>query len=99
VGRAVAASIGRSFNACACPRKDFRRVFFLRKIFRNSVHLMFRSLIAAGFTLAKKQNAAAWDSGALEAPPICPLHFTMSRHATYVLPPKRVSFENRCTPP
>jgi hypothetical protein len=27
----------RSFNACACPRNDFRAVFFLRKFFRNSV--------------------------------------------------------------
>jgi hypothetical protein len=32
-----AASIGRSFNVCACSRKDFRAVFFLRKFFRNSV--------------------------------------------------------------
>jgi hypothetical protein len=37
VGRAFAASIGRSFKACACPRKDFRAAFFLRKFFRNSV--------------------------------------------------------------
>jgi hypothetical protein len=37
VGRAVAASIGRSFNKHACPRKDFRAVFFLGKFFRNSV--------------------------------------------------------------
>jgi hypothetical protein len=37
VGRAVAASAGRSFNRRACPRKDFRRVFFLRKFLRNSV--------------------------------------------------------------
>jgi len=37
VGRAVAASIGRSFNRHACPRKDFRTVFFLRKSSRNSV--------------------------------------------------------------
>jgi hypothetical protein len=37
VGRAVAAAMGRSFNRRACPRKDFRRVFFLRKFSRNSV--------------------------------------------------------------
>jgi hypothetical protein len=37
VGRAIAASIGRSLNPRACPRKDFRRVFFLRKFFRSSV--------------------------------------------------------------
>jgi hypothetical protein len=36
-GPAFAASIGRSFNRRACPRKDFRAVFFLRKLFRNSV--------------------------------------------------------------
>jgi hypothetical protein len=29
--------MGGSFNARACPRKDFRAVFFLRKFFRNSV--------------------------------------------------------------
>ena len=37
VGRAVAASTGRSFRPRACPRKDFRAVFFPRKFFRNSV--------------------------------------------------------------
>jgi hypothetical protein len=37
VGWAVASSIGRSSNRAACLRKDFRRVFFLRKFFRNSV--------------------------------------------------------------
>jgi hypothetical protein len=37
VGQAVAALIGGSFNRCACPRKDFRRAFFLRKFFRNPV--------------------------------------------------------------
>ena len=36
-GRATAASIGRSSNRGACSRKDFRRVFFLRRFFRNSV--------------------------------------------------------------
>jgi hypothetical protein len=29
--------MGGSSNPRACPRKDFRRVFFLRKFFRNSV--------------------------------------------------------------
>lgn len=37
VGRFIAASIGRSFNPRACPRKDFHAVFFLGKLFRNSV--------------------------------------------------------------
>jgi hypothetical protein len=32
-----AASIGRSFSVCACPRKDFRAVFFLRRFSRHSV--------------------------------------------------------------
>src|SRR4051795_11314242 len=39
VGRAFAASIGRSFNWWACPRNDFRGVFFLRKLFRNPVSI------------------------------------------------------------
>jgi hypothetical protein len=29
--------MGRSFNRHACPRKDFRDVFFLRNFFRNFV--------------------------------------------------------------
>jgi hypothetical protein len=29
--------MGGSSNARACPRKDFRGVFFLRKFFRNSM--------------------------------------------------------------
>jgi hypothetical protein len=37
VGRAVAASMSRSFNRGACPRKDFRAVFFLRNFFRKFV--------------------------------------------------------------
>jgi hypothetical protein len=37
VGCAVAASMVKSFNARACPWKDFRAVFFLRKFSRNSV--------------------------------------------------------------
>ena len=37
VGRVVAALIGRLSNRSACPRKDFRGVFFPRKFFRNSV--------------------------------------------------------------
>jgi hypothetical protein len=37
VGRALAALLGGSLNTCACPRKDFRTMFFPRKFFRNSV--------------------------------------------------------------
>jgi DNA-binding SARP family transcriptional activator/TolB-like protein len=38
-GQSVAASMGGSFNRRACSRKDFRRVFFLRKFFCNSVSI------------------------------------------------------------
>jgi hypothetical protein len=39
VGQTAAASMGGSFNRHACPRKDFRGMFFLRKFFRNSVSI------------------------------------------------------------
>jgi hypothetical protein len=83
VGRAVAASTRRSFNACACPRKDFRGVFFLRKFSRNSVSFNVPQLCvqrgaatsAAGFAAAiapqEKLHPAARKIALRTLPSVC----------------------------
>jgi hypothetical protein len=66
VGRPFAASTGRSLNARACPRKDFRAVFFLRKFFRNSVS--FNVAHAPVFGAHTTRTTSASDPAATNAP-------------------------------
>jgi hypothetical protein len=56
VGHAGAASVGRSSKRSACPKKHFRRVFFLRKFYRRPVS--FNVPIAPAFEMPRRPGHA-----------------------------------------